>query len=77
MYSIYKVKEVSKTQYYLMFLYNSVLFLGGNEMGPRNDIELISSSLILITMAIVNAAIFGAMAVEIEHAGELDQEYQD
>ena len=53
-----------------MFLYNSVLFLGGNEMGPRNDLELITSTVILIFMAIINAALFGDMAVEVENSGK-------
>ena len=70
LYTIYKIKQVDNLHYYLMFLYNSVLFLGGNEMGPRNELELISSTLILILMAILNAALFGDMAVEVENSGK-------
>ena len=58
--------------YYLLFLYNSLLFLGGNEIGPRNDLEAVASTVILVGMAILNAAIFGDMAVEVENSGKTD-----
>ena len=70
LYTLYKIEQSDKWHYYLMFLYNSVLFLGGNEMGPRNDLELITSTVILIFMAIINAALFGDMAVEVENSGK-------
>ena len=37
--------------------------LGGNEMGPRTTFEIIFISLVLIMCSIINANIFGEMAV--------------
>lgn len=54
---------------YIVNYYNAVLFLGGNEMGPRTDIEIVFCTSILISMAIFNAALFGDMAVLTEMSG--------
>lgn len=54
---------------YLCALYTSLMFLGGNEMGPRTDFEMIMCSLILIVLAIFNAWLFGDMAVLSETSG--------
>ena len=48
---------------YFIYLYNAVLFLGGNEMGPRSDWEIFYSIILLIFMSIFNAWLFGDMAV--------------
>ena len=48
---------------YIIFLYNAVLFLGGNEMAPRSELELITCTLILMLCAIFNASLFGEMTV--------------
>ena len=48
---------------YFVHYYNAVLFLGGNEMGPRTNREIIICTLILVAMAIFNASLFGDMAV--------------
>ena len=48
---------------YMVNLYNAVLFLGGNEMGPREDYEILACTVILVFMAIFNAWLFGDMAV--------------
>ena len=54
---------------YIVFYYNAVLFLGGNEMGPRTELELIACTGILIALAIFNASLFGDVAVYTEMAG--------
>lgn len=54
---------------YFIFLYNAVLFLGGNEMGPRTDLEILVSIALLIFMSIFNAWLFGDMAVQQEMSG--------
>ena len=61
---------------YFIFLYNSVLFLGGNEMGPRTDLELGSSVLILVFMSILNAGLFGEMTLEVDIKGRKQAIYQ-
>ena len=59
-YELYKRDDLMK---YFIFLYNAVLFLGGNEMGPRDDWELFFTVFLLMTMSIFNAWLFGDMAV--------------
>lgn len=55
---------------YFVQMYNSLLFLGGNEMGPRTDFEMFLSSCILIFLACFNAWLFGEMAVLADMQGE-------
>lgn len=59
-YELYKRDDVLK---YFIFLYNAVLFLGGNEMGPRDDFEILVTVLLLSTLTMFNAWLFGDMAV--------------
>ena len=68
-YRLYNSEEIDMWHRYFIFLYNSVLFLGGNEMGPRSNLELASSVLILVFMSILNAGLFGEMTVEVEKKG--------
>lgn len=49
--------------------YNALLFLGGNEMGPRGDGDIAICTGILIGLAIFNAYLFGDMAVLTEMMG--------
>ncbi|CAI2372633.1 unnamed protein product [Moneuplotes crassus] len=44
-------------------LYHAVLMLGGNDVGPRGSFQLLFVFVILILGAIINANIFGNMAV--------------
>ena len=65
----YVYNEQSDSYKYLLFLYNAMLFLGGNEMGPRTDMQHIVCIVILVGMAIFNAWLFGDMAVLSEMSG--------
>lgn len=58
---------------YWYAIYNAVLLLGGNEMGPRTDLELLVINMLLILCAIINANIFGEMAVLVQSAGRKAQ----
>jgi hypothetical protein len=60
---IYRFYNEDYMYQYLVNLYNAVLFLGGNEMGPREDYEILACTVILVFMAIFNAWLFGDMAV--------------
>ena len=62
---------------YLVHFYNAVLFLGGNEMGPRTNQEIIICTLILVAMAIFNASLFGDMAVLTEMNGRKQALFQE
>jgi len=43
--------------------------LGGNELGPRSELEIMLCTMILVFMAIFNAWLFGDMAVLSEMSG--------
>jgi len=60
---------------YWVSLYNAVLMLGGNEMGPRTDFEIFFISMVLIACAIINANIFGEMAVLVQVASRKSAEF--
>lgn len=68
-YRVYDKAEIDMWHKYLLFLYHSLLFLGGNEMGPRTELEAFTSTVILVVMSILNAALFGQFAVEVEKKG--------
>lgn len=48
---------------YSSSFYHAVLMLGGNEIGPRTNFELGFVAYIMLAGAIINANIFGEMAV--------------
>merc|ERR1712224_544869 len=50
---------------------------GGNEMGPRDNIEILTCICILVFMAIFNAWLFGDMAVLAEMSGRKMAYYQE
>ena len=56
-------KDTPKEVQYIISLYTSVLILGTNELGPQNISELLFVTLIMILTSLVNAIIFGEMAV--------------
>ena len=60
------------TEYYQFFvvLYLGVLALGGNEMGPRTDLEIGLMFLILVGLILVNAYVFGQMSVLVAEASK-------
>jgi hypothetical protein len=47
-----------------------VLALGGNEMGPRSDTEIIIIYLFLVVLTFYNANIFGEMTVLVQQASQ-------
>jgi len=74
---IYRFYSKDDFYMYSVSYYNAVLFLGGNEMGPRTSHEIIVCTVILILMAIFNAALFGDMAVLTEMSGRKQAEFQE
>jgi hypothetical protein len=51
---------------YIIVFYQAILFIGGNEMGPTSDVEIIICSVILIVSVIFNAWLFGEMAMLVD-----------
>lgn len=51
---------------YLGSLYNAVIMLGTNEIGPRDNLELAIINFILILMILYNAIVLGDVAVLVQ-----------
>ena len=62
---------------YVMCLYHAVLMLGSNEMGPNNTAELMFCVGALISTNIMNAQIFGEMAVLVQLIQKKASNYQE
>jgi hypothetical protein len=73
---IYHFYEKDDAYKYICALYTALMFLGGNEMGPRTDTEMIVCPIILIFLAIFNAWLFGDMAVLSEMSGRKQAKFQ-
>lgn len=54
------------TRKYFLSMYHAVLMLGGNEMGPRTHFEMGFVAFVMLAGAIINANIFGEMAVLVQ-----------
>jgi len=67
---IYRIYTKNDSYQYLVSLYYAVLFVGGNEIGPRSNTELIVCTGILVFLAMYNATVFGDMAVLTEESGK-------
>jgi len=63
--------ESDLTYKYLVSLYSAVLALGGNEMGPRSELEIVLMIGILLFLAILNADVFGEMTVLVAESSRL------
>jgi len=55
--------KLTKTYKYFFCIYHALLFLGFNEMGPVNMIELLAAVLVLLFSSVLNAILFGEMAL--------------
>lgn len=62
---------------YMNSFYHAVLMLNGNELGPRDNTQLAFVSLILVLGAIINANIFGNMAVIIQELNKKASRFQE
>lgn len=58
-------------------MYHAVLMLGGNEMGPRTDFENGFVGMIMLLGAVINANIFGEMAVLVMMINRKNQWFQE
>ncbi|CAI2367564.1 unnamed protein product [Moneuplotes crassus] len=62
---------------YLNALYHAILMLGGNDVGPRGNFQLIFVCVTLLTGAIINANIFGNMAVILQSLNKKATNFQE
>ena len=67
--------EYPITNKYFLSLYHSVLMLTGNDLGPRGDHEIILISAAIVIGAIINAHIFGELAVIISDMNRVNTEF--
>mgnify|MGYP006105619389 CR=1 FL=1 len=58
-------------------MYVAVLALGGNEMGPRSNGEIIAIFTLLVGLIILNAIVFGEITVLIEQGSTKSTYYQN
>lgn len=72
----YDMEQVTPYYQFLNMLYLAVLALGGNEMGPRTDTEILGMFIILLTLILVNAYVFGQMSVLVGEASAKSAELQ-
>ena len=70
----YPDTEIVET--YLVSLYSAVIALGGNEMGPRTDMELLLIFIILFSVTFYNAHIFGEMTVLVQASSKKTTDFQ-
>ena len=54
------------TSQYITSFYYAVLLLTGNEMGPRTNLEAAVTSMIILVGYLLNANIFGEVAVLVQ-----------
>jgi hypothetical protein len=73
----YDSDEVSPTYQYLVSLYTAVIALGGNEMGPRTNLEIFAMLGILLGLTMYNATIFGEMTVLVSEVNKKAANFQD
>ena len=69
-------EEEPMFQYWSSF-YHAVQMLAGNEVGPRNTESVVFVAIVLIIGAIINAKIFGNMAVIIQELNKKASRFQE
>lgn len=62
---------------YWQAFYHAILLLGGNEIGPRDELEYIFCSSSLILGAMVNANVFGNIAVIMQEMNKKASRFQE
>ena len=69
------MEAVDEWYQYMVMLYMAVLALGGNEMGPRTDYEILYVFIVLICLVLYNAVIFGEMTVLVSEVSKKASEF--
>lgn len=77
---VYIITDIYNEGHFMQYctsMYHAVLLLGGNDIGPRGEIELIFIVIILLICAIVNAIIFGNFAVMLQSLNRKSSKFQE
>jgi hypothetical protein len=72
-----EVYDKNNLYQYTTSLYHAVLMLTGNDVGPRGSFQLAFVALMLLTGAIINANIFGNMAVILQSLNKKSTNFQE
>ena len=75
-YRFYDQESVTEFYQYMVMLYMAVLALGGNEMGPRTELEICYALIVLVSLVLYNAVIFGEMTVLVSEVSKKDSSFQ-
>lgn len=71
---IYEQRPIEK---YAMSLYHSMLILAGNDIGPRRTELVFLTTFLLLCAAIINASIFGNLAVLLQQMNRKSAKLQE
>lgn len=71
------IYEESVSMQYWNAIYHSTLLLAGNDIGPRRDLQLIFCVTTLLICAIINANIFGNLAVLVSALNRKSTKFQE
>jgi len=71
----YDKEQVTEWFQYLVCLYVAFLGIGGNEMGPRTDGEILYIILVMVYLVLYNAFIFGQMSVLVSEVSKKESEF--
>lgn len=69
--------EESAVYKYAMSIYHAVLMLSSGDIGPRNTFQAFFVTIMLVLAAIINAAIFGNMAVLLQSLNRKTTKFQE
>ena len=58
-------------------LYHAIMVFGLNEVAPVEEVEIIVIILLLTLSAVLNAYLFGEMAMLVQQMSKKDNDYQD
>lgn len=71
------IYDESQDEQYLNSIYHAVLMLGGNDIGPRGSFQIAFVVIMLLAGAIINANIFGNMAVILQSLNKKATNFQE
>jgi hypothetical protein len=70
-------RETKEFDAYILSLYHSVLFIGQNELGPVNTIEIVIAITLLMTNLFVNMKLFADLGLILDKLSARDIQIQD
>jgi len=72
-----EIYSKSHIHQYSIAIYHSILVLAGNDIGPRDEFQMLILTLLLLMSAIINANIFGNIAVLLQQINRKATKFQE